>query len=408
MSGSDYYIPSAVLLLALLVKSPSLWRSRHDPMSRAIFVILVTTAAGFGFGAPPTVQRVNSLTGITNVSAPLVYSILSVFACASLVLLINWRGGPEAVIRRHTRLWMAATAAAITAFAVLFSLSDVPDERPRDLDTYYANTPFIREMIVLYLASHTTISIVVITKCLRWTRELAAGWTRRGLLFLVTGYAFTLVFALLKALAVAARWAGTDSWDALSTDIAPPFTASGAGLITLGFLLPVIGPGLDSTRQAWRSYRAMEPLWRALEPWSGIGKPLRISMWSTFELRAVLRATEISDRLVNLTPSLTAEHRATGERYAARQGLTDEDSLIAVEAATIHAALAGVSPARLHGTVDPAAPAWDGDAASPIRVSGIDGLTELSLRFARIRPADLAAATAAPVAPVAPAAPEGT
>ncbi len=36
-------------------------------------------------------------------------------------------------------------AGVIVALWVLFALADVPVERLRDLDTYYANTPFMRE-----------------------------------------------------------------------------------------------------------------------------------------------------------------------------------------------------------------------------------------------------------------------
>ncbi len=40
----------------------------------------------------------------------------------------------------------------IVALWVLFLPADAPAERLRDLDTYYATTPFMREEILLYLA----------------------------------------------------------------------------------------------------------------------------------------------------------------------------------------------------------------------------------------------------------------
>lgn len=95
MTGSDYYIPAGVLAIALVVKSPSFWRTWHSPMSKSIFVILTSSAAGFVFGAPPTIERVNRITGVPNISALIVYCILSCLSCGSLVLLMHWRGGPR-------------------------------------------------------------------------------------------------------------------------------------------------------------------------------------------------------------------------------------------------------------------------------------------------------------------------
>ncbi|MFJ3835278.1 MAB_1171c family putative transporter [Streptomyces sp. NPDC090054] len=390
MTGSDYYIPAAVLAIALVVKSPSFWHTWHSPMSKSIFVILASSAAGFVFGAPPTIERVNRVTGVPNISALIVYCILSCLACGSLVLLINWRGGAEETVRRHTRLWIAATAAVIATFCVLFSLSDVPIEQQRDFDTFYANTPYVREMIVLYLTAHTATSVVVATKCWRWARELRelqAAWTHWGLIILVTAFGLTLSFALLKFMAVGARWAGTDAWDPLSTDIAPPLAGLGAAMTTVGFLLPVVGPRLGSMWVSWRAYRAMEPLWRALEPFAGPGKPVRIRPTASLEIRAMARSTEIADRLLNLAPHLDTSHREAAERYASSHGCTPDAAIIFAEAATIHAALVAADAARVPAsgrTAVAVAVAVDPSAVIPTRVSGTNGLARLSIQFSNI------------------------
>lgn len=395
MTGSDYYIPAAVLAIALAVKSPSFWRTWHSPMSKSIFVILAASAAGFVFGAPPTIERVNRITGVPNISALIVYCILSCLSCGSLVLLMHWRGGPEGTVRRHTRMWIAATAAAIATYGVLFSLSDVPIEQPRAFDTFYATTPYAREMILLYLTAHTATSIVVATKCWRWARELRelqAAWTHWGLRILVAAFGLTLSFALVKFLAVGARWAGTDTWDPLSTDIAPPLAGLGAAMTTVGFLVPVVGPRLGSMWVSWRAYRAMEPLWRALEPFAGPGKPMRIRPTSSPEIRAMARSTEISDRLLNLAPHLDGSRREAAERYACSQGCEPEVALIFAEAATIHAALVAAGGAEdaesAEGAGKPAfrqAPvAVETSAALPTRVSGTNGLARLSVQFSKI------------------------
>ncbi|MCX5403697.1 hypothetical protein OHA37_07345 [Streptomyces sp. NBC_00335] len=397
MTGSDYYIPAGVLAIALMVKAPSFWRSWHSPMSNSIFVILTASAAGFVFGAPPTIERVNRITGVPNISALIVYCILSCLSCGSIVLLIHWRGGPEEILRKHTRVWIAATAVVIATFCALFSLSSVPIEQQRDFDTFYANTPYVREMIVLYLTAHFAMSLVVATKCWRWARELRdlqAAWTHWGLLILVAAFGIGLSFALFKFLAVGARWAGTDRWDSLSTDVAPPLAGLGAGLTTIGFLVPVVGPRLGSMWVSWRAYRAMEPLWRALEPFAGPGKPTWIRLTSSPEIRAMARSTDISDRLLNLAPHLNGSHREAAERYASSQGCEPEVALIFAEAATIHAALAAAEAAgRLSS--GPMAIAAETGATIDTRVSGTNGLARLSIQFSKIRRSDLPVGDAA-------------
>ncbi|MER5764063.1 MAB_1171c family putative transporter [Streptomyces sp. NPDC002082] len=397
MTGSDYFIPAGVLAIALVVKAPSFWRSWHSPMSNSIFVILAASAAGFVFGAPPTIERVNRITGVPNVSALIVYCILSCLSCGSIVLLIHWRGGAEEILRKHTRIWIAATAALIATFCVLFSLSNVPIEQQRDFDTFYANTPYVREMIVLYLAAHIATSLVVATKCWRWARELRdlqAAWTHWGLLILVAAFGIGLSFALLKFLAVGARWAGTDRWDSLSTDIAPPLAGLGAGLTTIGFLVPVVGPRLGSMWGSWRAYRAMEPLWRALEPFAGPGKPTWVRLTSSPEIRAMARSTDISDRLLNLAPHLDSSRREAAERYASAQGCEPEAALIFAEAATIHAALAAAEAAGRLPSESAAIVAQSG-ATIDTRVSGTNGLARLSIQFSKIRRSGLPVGDAA-------------
>ncbi|MCJ0871136.1 MAB_1171c family putative transporter [Streptomyces sp. AP-93] len=305
MTGSDYYVPAGALAIALVVKSPSFWRSRHSPMTKSIFVMLTASAAAFVFGAPPTIERVNRFTGVPNISALIVYCVLPCLSCGSNVLLIHWRGGAEEVLRGRTRMWIAATAALIVTFCVLFYLGSVPVERPRDFDTFYANTPFVREVIVLYLVAHFATTLVVATRCWRWARELRdlqAAWTHRGLLILVVAFGFGLSFALLKLLAVGARWAGTDGWDSLSTDVAPPLAGLGAALTTIGFLVPAVGQGAVSRWRALHRFRRLQPLWSEIRPEVPPASPPPMPWWKPIERRLMQRETDIFDAVLRLTP----------------------------------------------------------------------------------------------------------
>ncbi|MFJ7271869.1 MAB_1171c family putative transporter [Streptomyces sp. NPDC099050] len=317
MSGSDYYIPAGALLIALLVKSPWFWRNWHSPMAKSILVILASPAAGFLFGAPPTIERVNRFIGVPNISALIVFCILSCLSCASNVLLIHWRGDAEDVLRRRTRIWVAATAALIVTFCVLFHLGSMPVERRRDFDTFYANTPFVRELIVLSLTAHFATTLLVATRCWRWARglrELHAAWTHAGLLILVAAFGFGLSFALFKFLAVGARWAGTDRWDWLSTDVAPPLAGVGACMTAVGILLPAIGQGAESRWRALHRFRRLRPLWSEIRRDIPPTSPPPMPWWKPVERRLMQRETDIFDAVLRLTPWF--DHTTGTKTYA--------------------------------------------------------------------------------------------
>ncbi|MEU3315422.1 MAB_1171c family putative transporter [Streptomyces sp. NPDC006662] len=379
MNGPDYYIPAAALGVALAVKLPSLRHHRHSPMTRSVCVLIATACSAFFFAAPPTVARVNRLTGTPNFSAPLVYSLLCALSCASIVLISHWQGGSADAIRRFTRQMIGATVLVVIALFTLFALGNAPVEQPRELDTYYANTPYIREMISLFLVAHTAASVVATVKCWRWAREIPRGWTRCGLLALAVGYLADLGFSLFKGVAVVAHWAG-GNLDALNA--ATPVIASlAAGLTAAGFLLPVVGSRCSSAWQAWRAYREMHPLWRALEE-DGARPGMKVSWWSSPELRATVRATAIADRLLELGPYFDDDYRSAVEREAHDQGGDRQEAQNTAEAAMIHRALtaraSGRPGARVQRPADP-------DDWCTVRASGAHQLAEVSRAFREFR-----------------------
>lgn len=297
MNGSDYYVPAAALGIAFLSKVPGLIRRRHDPMVRSVAGLLFMSSAGFAFAAPPTITVVNRAVGVPNVSGPLVYAILSVFNTCCIVLLAYWREGLGEHVQRRVRRWFAACGAVVLLITGCFALGEAPVERLRDLDTHYASTPWIREMIVIYLSWHIVVGVVVPTMCWRWSR-VVDGWLRAGLLTLVAGFVFSTGFGLAKAAAVAARWAGGDL-DFLSTEVAPPLAGLGAVLTTTGFLLPQ-GRRAAAAWDTWRTYRWMGPLWRGLRTLMGL--PATTNWWDPLASRLFDRETEIHDDLLALAP----------------------------------------------------------------------------------------------------------
>jgi hypothetical protein len=297
MNGLTNYVSCGVLWLGLAVKAPDLVRHRRDPYLRSICGVLGLAGLCFLLGAPPTVGAVNRLSGVANLAAPLTYAAITAYGAASQVLIVRWRGGPG--VRRTTRRWIAAYTGVILGIAVTFALGDAPVERRTDLDTYYATTPFIAEMIVLYLVAHLVAATVTLASALAWARQVA-GWLRAGLLVLGAGTLCNAGYSATKLAAVAARWAGHD-WSPLDTGVSPAAAGLGALLTSVGVLLPLTGPRLTAWHRAWRTYTRLAPLERELD---GVltRRALRLPRprWSSPPTRLIWRQTSIHNALGHL------------------------------------------------------------------------------------------------------------
>ncbi|WP_280889626.1 MAB_1171c family putative transporter [Streptomyces sp. LBL] len=297
MNGLLNYVSCGVLWLGLVVKSPDLVRHRSDPYLRAICAVLGLAGVCFLLGAEPTVAAVNDLSGIPNLAAPLTYASITAYSAASQVLIVYWRGGPH--VHRTTRRWMVAYAFVLLGIAVTFALGDAPVERRTDLDTYYATTPFIAEMIVLYLAGHLVAAGVTTVSSLRWARQVR-GRLRAGLVVLGVGALCNAGYSISKLAAVVARWCGSD-WSGLSTTVSPVAAGLAALLTVTGVLIPLVGSRTTQWRRARRDFVRLEPLERELDEFL-TRRALRLPRprWSSPTTRLVWRQTSIHNALGSL------------------------------------------------------------------------------------------------------------
>ncbi|WP_156724076.1 DUF6545 domain-containing protein [Streptomyces apocyni] len=339
MENSDYYIPAVAMGIAFVCKLPGTVRDWRDPLVRSVSVLLGLAAAVFFFAAPPTIAEVNRITGVANFSAPLAYGLLSAFSASTLVLIVNWRGGPPDQTRRITRALMAGYGLVSVTLAVLFALGSAPVERLRDLDTYYATTPYIREMIVLYLVAIAAPAFGVCVLCWRWARQVRSRWLRASLMIIVTGYLFKIAYVCAKLTAVVARWCGADL-DVLSTGAAPVFASVGALFAVVGFLLPLVGSRLSEAARTWLTYWRLGALWRELHlSTRSEGASVRIAWWAAPGLRATLRETQIHDDLLGLQPFLDETVRTRAYEAALAGGADARDAGAVGDAAMVAAAV---------------------------------------------------------------------
>ncbi|MEU3981621.1 MAB_1171c family putative transporter [Streptomyces sp. NPDC026672] len=312
----SFWIPTAVLTVALVIKLPTIIRLWRDPLLRAVGGLLLLACTVFVFVTPSTIAWTNRVTGVPNISAPWCYSLLTAFCGSCLLLIVAWRNGlseRSAATRRAMRWIVCGYSGVIAALWVLFALADAPVERLRDLDTYYATTPFMREEILLYLVAHFVACLITSRLIWNWVRtEGLDAWLRWGLKLLGGGYALNLIFDGSKLTAVAARWFGRDL-DWLSTNLAPLVAALSAIVIAVGFILPHAGQYLHDRWRLRLAHRELRPLYHLMRTVSGSGVPLVLR--ATLELRLTRRETYIRDVLLPLARHIDTE--AGGRAYAA-------------------------------------------------------------------------------------------
>ncbi|UIX29607.1 MAB_1171c family putative transporter [Streptomyces sp. GQFP] len=338
MNDSSYYVPSAAMVIVLLLKGRTVLRAWRDPLLRSVYALLLLSVLVFFFAAPPTISWVNRVTAVPNISAPLVYCLLSAFSASCLVLIINWRGGPPESTRRASRRWIAGYAVVIVATAALFALGDAPEQRLRDFDTHYANTPYTREMIVLYLVALTVANIAMNMMCWPWALQVH-GWLRVGLLVIVAGFFCNIAFAAAKMTAVIARWNG-ENLDYLSTYVAPAMAAAAEVVTAAGFCIPLAFQRVGDVWSTWSTYRRLSPLWRELAPLSDHGdRGVRIAWWSPAELQVTQRESDIHDGMLSLYPYFDPTVRSRAYEAAVAAGSSPEGARAEADAAMVTAAI---------------------------------------------------------------------
>ncbi|MEU9187497.1 MAB_1171c family putative transporter [Streptomyces sp. NPDC048484] len=306
------YIPGVILLGTAVFNLSAMRGLWHDPLMAASLPVLLIGAVVCILSVPPTIGFVNGLTGIANFAAPLVYSGMSALSACYLVLMIAWRGGEPERAARATRLVVCVYGLVIIGIVTLFALADVPVERTRDLDTYYAGTPYMREMILLYLGFHTVATAALAGMCLSWLRKVR-DLTRKGLTLIVVGVLFDLSYQITKYVAIGARWSGRD-WDFLSTSLSPPLVAVAGVTVAAGFALPRLGPSAADNFRAWRRYRLLRPLWLEMRD---LRTPVADThWWDPPVMRLVHQEITILDGVLVCSRYLDNEVRRAVERAA--------------------------------------------------------------------------------------------
>ncbi|MFF2205201.1 MAB_1171c family putative transporter [Streptomyces sp. NPDC058145] len=338
-SNIAYYICGGALFLTCALKVPALIRRRHDPLLRSAFMLLFAGGCIMILASREAIVTLNQASGVTNFTAPVVYAALAAYSGASLLLIIHWRPAPPEQTLRNARWCTAAYSVAVIAIFVLFGMGRTPVEQVTLFDAYYANTPYIREMIVLYLVAHGVAAIAVVVMCWRWSKDIH-GSLRAGLRLLVLGYLLHVSYDASRLVAVAARWSG-HNLDFLIDQVSPLFAAFSAVPGSIGFTLPLVGPRVAQNVQVIGQLRQLAPLWRLLQhvPTPGAVRAV-LPWWRTSPaLLLTSRKTALYDAILSLTPYCDPATRDAAYQEALRRGQDDASATASGDAAMIIAAL---------------------------------------------------------------------
>ncbi|WP_409000261.1 MAB_1171c family putative transporter [Streptomyces ipomoeae] len=387
----SFWIPTAVLTAALMIKLPSIVKLWREPLLRAVGGLLLLACCVFVFAVPSTIAWTNRVAGVPNIAAPWVYSLITAFCASGLLLIVAWRHGPpdsSATTRRARRRVVAVYASVIVLLWVLFALADVDEERLRDLDTYYATTPFMREEILLYLVAHTAACVITYRLIRDWVRVNGLDlWLRGGLKALGIGYALNLVFDAAKLTALVARWTGHDL-DWLSTHLAPPVAAVAAIFVAVGFILPHGGQYLHDRWRVRVGLWRLRPLYLLTRTAGGPGVPFTLR--APAELRLTRRETFIRDALLQLGRHLDEDLRRRSYDAALALGHTPARARALAAAITIQDALAARRRSLVDGPTVSAPPFATSDL-----LQDIEAVSRVLRRTADIEAVRTLAATSA-------------
>ncbi|MEU3839336.1 MAB_1171c family putative transporter [Streptomyces sp. NPDC028635] len=301
-----YAVPTVLLAVALLLKLPTFLRAWRDPEVLATTLLLFWATAALVVIIPVNIERLNELTGVPNIAAPWAYSFLTASCATGLTMIMRWREEPSPRRRRRIRRIYWTYAGIIVALWVTFILADAPRERLYDLDTYYANTPWMREHILLYLLAHLASCLTAVHMLWKWFHEVGNPWLKTGVVLLQIGFSSGLVFDAAKLTALSARWCGAD-WDWLSTKAAPPFALTEAALMAVGFIVPQAGPAVRRLARDQNEYWRLRPLHRAVRAVEPATAATRFGPWIPLDLRLLQRQQRIHDALRLLNPYFDGE-----------------------------------------------------------------------------------------------------
>ncbi|MCX4695889.1 MAB_1171c family putative transporter [Streptomyces sp. NBC_01408] len=309
-------------------------RSWKDSSYRTLITTLVFQCLTFTMGA--VAMRGESFLGVGNLAILLMHLAAVAFCVSAQVILLCWAADGEEAARK-TRFWVVTGITLDVVLTALFFLADGPRRCPSDFDG--SGEPLLLTYLLAFIASQAVPCVTVFRQCGPYARMTDSASLRQALRMLSVGAMILLLYSLVRVVNVLTIAAGTEigTWKEAAASV---LNALGIIAISLSFTMPSWGPAavrLVEWTRAYRSYRALYPLWRDLyESSPGIALEPPGTSVSDLDYRLHRRVVEIRDGWRDLRPYI---ERTTGGAGGPVREMTDEYRQAFIEAAQIKQAL---------------------------------------------------------------------
>jgi hypothetical protein len=337
-----YLACGLVGVFILLYKIPDLRLRWGSPRLWSLTAVGFCSVTAMLLAAPTNITALREMTGVTNIAAPIVYSLMVAYAAAALSLVLFWRF-PTADAWRRVQWIITFYTGDIVVINILFAVSSVDVERQVDFVTYYATQPTIAAMLLAFWIPGLIGNAALAHQCWSGSRTAQLGglrWLARGLLCYAIAVCFPVAYCIISLAAFAADWLGVRSLDPVST-VAPALSALGIFPAVLGVVLPLWGPRRPVARRwvrSWQTFYALRPLHRALRH----VHPEAVSVAPGKQLdphhRVRRQLVELNEFRLGLASYFSSDVAESAARLATEDSLSEREVKVIVEAAQLKCA----------------------------------------------------------------------
>jgi hypothetical protein len=380
-----YPCAAAFAWLLVIAKLRHLRRDRGNAAHTAMLAAFFFLALAFTIGSPGIWQFLNRHGPYGDMATLYAQSVVICAMAGIVTLLLLWNYPPEqAAPRIRVRLSLVA-AALVVLISTYLAINREHSRTATRLASWYASSTLFIVYLLVYQAIFAFTMVDIFVLCRRFSRAVVDPAVRSALVVTALGALVGLLYTTVRLVDIAVAPFGV-SLTALE-NLAEIGAALGSLLIMFGLTLPSWIARLAMSRAHLgerRSYRSMEPLWRALIQASPyvVLEPARRSASmrpSDFDFQLRRRVIEIHDGELVLRAYRSHDVAEAARARSLQTNLTGIAAAAYTEALCLHAALAAKRAGRT------------GDGSLPDHQhagSGIDDelrwLTHLSKAFARI------------------------
>jgi hypothetical protein len=295
----------------------------------------------------PVYDALGRLTNVPNVGSPSGHVLILFGAWAGTALLLHSSHPPQAAAERARRRLIAVSGVALVLVGLFAAAPDTGKAIARSKPELYGRHGAVAAYYLIFVLTLGLLSADTGRLCWRYGRVANRERTRLGLQLIAASAVAALLYVANRAAHVISDFAGLGLPLGGEQTVSRIVIVIGTLLILAGTTVSLWGARLDVQRlyawsRAWRSYRALLPLWAALyevTPEIALYPPKRGPSHRfpvrDLDFRLHRCVVEIRDGLLALRPYVEQGFLDYGRRAAANLGLRADDADVHAHAVAI-------------------------------------------------------------------------